>query len=144
MMEVNQSNFLFVLSKIRQKQFTWLEAEMSRSGISDISPSYGDVLFVLDVKGPLTLLEIAEGTKKDKSTVSSVVKRLEEAGYVTKEKGEGDGRFVKIKLTPKAKKVRAKLMNISQAMNEKLFDGFTEKEKKTLYSLMDKLYGNVT
>lgn len=141
-MDINQNNFLYILSKIRQRLFAFLEAELANNNINDISPSYGDVLFVLDRNGPLTIQEVARYAIKDKSTVSSVIKRLEESGYVVKEKNEDDGRFVKIRLTPKSKKIKARIWEISDRMNARLFAGLTEEEMSTLFALLGKIYRN--
>lgn len=141
-MKTDQGNFLYTLSKIRQNIFAYLEAEMSAKNISGISPSDGDIIFVLDIRGPLTLLEIARYTMKDKSTVSPVIKKLEKSGYVTKEKQEHDGRFVKIKLTARAKKLKPRLLEISGAMNLRIFNGLTEEEKSMLFSLISRVHDN--
>jgi MarR family transcriptional regulator, organic hydroperoxide resistance regulator len=134
---------LFSLTRIRQRLFAFLEAELAKNNIKDVPPSYGHILFVLDQKGPLTLLELARYAEKDKSTVSSVIKRLEESGYVIKVKGKDDGRSVKIKLTARAKKIKPLVWEISGAMNEKLFSGLSREEKKMLFELIGKVCNNV-
>lgn len=142
-MNVNQDNFLYTLTKVRQRLFSFLEAELAKNNITDVPPSYGHVLFVLDRKGPLTLQELARLSEKDKSTVSSMIKRLEENGYVTKVKGRDDGRFVKIKLTARARKIRPLIWEISDAMNKKLFSGLSAEEKNRLFELLGKVCDNV-
>lgn len=142
-MDINQNNFLYALTKIRQGLFAFLESELLKNNIQDIAPSYGDILYIIDSHGPLTLQELARLALKDKSTVSSVVKKLEENGYVTKVKGGDDGRFVKIKLTPKAKKIKTVLWKISNDMNKRLFEGLSEEEKKSLFSILGKINNNI-
>lgn len=142
-MEINQGNFLYALSKIRQNLFSFLEREMAAVNIRGISPSDGDILFLLDRRGELTIQEIAAFTVKDKSTVSSVIKRLEGRGYVTKKRGDGDGRTVRIALTQKAKKTGPLLWKISASMNEKMFSRLSEDEKNKLFELMGKIYRNI-
>jgi len=142
-MKINERNFLYGLTAIRQRLFAFLEDEMAKGGIADIPPSFGDVLFVLDRRGPQMLQEIARHTMKDKSTVSSVVKRLEAAGYVTKEKGEGDARFVKVALTAKAKRVKASMRGISKKMNNRLFRGLSAGEREKLFGLMGRIHDNL-
>ena len=141
-MKIHQGNFLYAVNKIRQRLFAFLEAELAGRNIRDISPSYGDVLLVLERKGPLTIQEIARHAVKDKSTVSSVVRRLEESGYVVREKVDEDGRSVRIKPTAKARKLRSVLWEISGDMNARLFNGLSDEEKSTLFMLMEKVYNN--
>ena len=141
-MDVNRDNFLYTLTKIRQRLFAFLEAGLAGNNIRDVPPSWGHILFVLDRKGPLTLQELADGAEKDKSTVSSVIKRLEEGGYVVKEKGKGDGRFVRIRLTARAKRIKPLIWKISDAMNEQLFSGLNAAEKNRLFELLGRVCDN--
>ena len=69
-MKIDESNFLYILTNIRQRLFKFLESELAKENIKEIAPSYGDILFVLDQKGTLTMQEVARHTIKDKSTVS--------------------------------------------------------------------------
>lgn len=142
-MEVKETNFLYVMSSIRQRLFKFLENELAKENIKGIAPSYGDILFVLDQKGTITLKEVAKHTIKDKSTISSVINRLEADGYVTKERDTGDARCTNLTLTPKAKKVRPVFFEISRRMNARLFEGLSEEEKTMLFKLMGKLYKNL-
>ena len=142
-MEVNRSNFLYTLTTIRRRLFAFLEEEMAKKNIDDIPPSYGHILFVLDAKGPLSLLDLARYAGKDKSTVSSVIKRLAEKGYVVKVKGGEDGRSVKIRPTARAKRIRPVLWSISAAMNERLFRGLSRDEQSKLFDLMGKVLKNM-
>jgi DNA-binding MarR family transcriptional regulator len=142
-MEINESNFLYIITNIRQRLFKYLENELAKEGIKDLAPSFGDILFVLDLKGTITMQELARHTIKDKSTISSVVNKLETGGYLTKEKDAEDARFTKLTLTPKAKQLRPVLLGISKKMNARLFDGLSREEKAALFDLMGKVYKNL-
>ncbi len=142
-MEVNRSNFLYALTKIRQRLFAFLEEEMAKKNIIDIPPSFGHILFILDAKGPLSLMDLARFAEKDKSTVSSVIQRLAEKGYVAKVKGGGDGRYITIRPTARAKRIRPVLWTISAAMNDRLFRGLNQDEQSKLFELMGKVLKNV-
>jgi len=142
-MKIHQGNFLYAISKIRQNLFSFLEKEMADKKITDISPSDGDILFALDRQGPLSVQEIAALTVKDKSTVSSVIKKLEERGFVIRERSGDDSRYVIITLTEKGKKIKPLLWKISASMNEKMFKGLSDREKQQLFELMEKIYANL-
>lgn len=142
-MEISDTNFLYIITNIRQRLFRFLSKELSKKKIDGIAPSYRDILFVLDRKGTVTQQEVAKHTIKDKSTISSVINKLEAGGYITKEKDVGDGRYTYLALTAKAKKLRPVLFEISKKMNTKLFEGFSEEEKETLFRLMGKVCKNL-
>ena len=142
-MEINESNFLYIITNIRQRLFKFLDSELAKKDIKGIAPSYGDILFVLDQKGTITMQEVARYTIKDKSTISSVINKLEAGGFILKERDASDGRYTNLTLTEKAKKLRPVLFEISKKMNAKLFDGLGEEEKQTLFMLMEKVFKNI-
>lgn len=142
-MQITEANFLYTLTNIRQRLFRFLGSELGKKGIEGIAPSYGDILFVLDKEGPLTMQEVARHTLKDKSTISSVINKLEALGYIVKEKDAVDGRCTNLTLTPKAASLRPVLFEISKKMNAGLFEGFSDEEKQTLFRLMGKVYRNL-
>ena len=142
-MKINDSNFLYALTSIRQRLFKFMEKELSGRNIDGIAPSYGDVLFALDQKDTQTVQDVARYTNKDKSTISSVINKLETNGYILKEKDAGDARFTNLTLTPKAKKLRPVLFEISGNMNSKIFEGLSNDEKETLFMLMERIFDNL-
>jgi MarR family transcriptional regulator, organic hydroperoxide resistance regulator len=142
-MEISESNFLYTITNIRQRLFKLLKKELAREGISGIAPSFGDILFVLDQKGTVTMQEVARHTIKDKSTISLVINKLEAGGYITKEKHEGDARCTNLTLTPKARKLKPVLLRISEKMNDRLFQGLSDDEKMKLFELLGKVYRNL-
>lgn len=142
-MRICEANFLYTITRIRQRLFAFIREELSKKGVDGMAPSHGDILFVLDRKGPVTMQDLARRTLKDKSTVSSVINRMVELGYIVKEKDSIDARYTNLTLTPKAEGLRPVLYGISQRMNETLFRGFSEEEKRTLFRLMEKMYANL-
>jgi MarR family transcriptional regulator, organic hydroperoxide resistance regulator len=142
-MDINESNFLYIITNIRQRLFKFLDSELAKKDIKGIAPSYGDILFVLDQKGPITMQEVAKHTIKDKSTISSVINKLEAGGFILKERDALDGRYTNLTLTEKAKRLRPVLFEISKKMNARLFEGFSAEERRTLFMLMEKVFKNI-
>ena len=142
-MEISESNFLYIITNLRQRLFKFLDSELAKENIKGIAPSYGDILFVLDKEGRITMQEVAKHTIKDKSTISSVINKLVSGGFILKERDALDGRYTNLTLTPKAKKLRPVLLGISRKMNDTLFKGLSEEEKTMLFKLIGKVYKNL-
>jgi len=142
MIRVRRGNFLYTLNSIRQRLFAYLESELARQGIHGITPSHGDILHILYKKGPLHLRDLTELSLKDKSTLTTVISRLEENGYVTRVRDENDKRLVNIRFTDKAETIKPALEQISEKMNSQLFERLSEEEKNTLFNLMSKISHN--
>lgn len=142
MIRVRRGNFLYTLNSIRQRLFAYLESELARQGIRGITPSHGDILHILYKKGPLHLRDLTELSLKDKSTLTTVISRLEENGYVTRVRDDNDKRLVNIRFTEKAETIKPALQEISEKMNSQLFEGLSEEEKNTLFNLMSRISHN--
>ncbi|MCP4137191.1 MAG: winged helix-turn-helix transcriptional regulator [bacterium] len=140
---ITEKNFLYNLSSIRKRAFSFLEYEMKLVGVTDIPPSYGDILYVLKSKNGLALKEISEKSYKDKSTVSLIVNALEKKEYVVKTKDSLDARSVRIKLTEKALQHVDDVAGISVKLQNKLFSGMSEEEKTELFRLLNKITVNM-
>jgi len=142
MIRVRRGNFLYTLNSIRQRLFAYLESELARQGIRGIAPSHGDILHILYKKGTLHLRDLTELSLKDKSTITTVISRLEANGYVTKIRDNNDKRLVNIQFTEKAETIKPALEQISEKMNSQLFEGLSEEEKITLFNLMSRISHN--
>jgi len=72
------------------------------------------VLHELAKSSPLSLSELAERTLTDQSSVSVVVTRLVDAGYVSRDRDKRDGRRLVLNLTKTGKAVTDKSPTVAQ------------------------------
>jgi DNA-binding MarR family transcriptional regulator len=95
----------------------------------------GAQLFVLQciARGaPCSITELAERTATDQSSVSVVVGRLANGGYVKRSTSKLDRRSVSLTLTPKGKK---RLESAPEAAQDRLIHGLRRLETDDLHSL---------
>ncbi len=78
-----------------------------------------------------------------RSTMSSVLQRMEEKGLLTRSAVSYDARLKKIELTDKGKRLHRQMEESIDRMEEKLIRGLTEEETQTLLTLLDKVKRNV-
>jgi MarR family transcriptional regulator, organic hydroperoxide resistance regulator len=138
-MKVKPTNFLYTLSRIRQKAYTFLEEDMAREGMEGVAPSHGDVLYIVERKGPMPMKEISRYTYKDKSTITGTVQRLIGHGYLKKIADPDDGRVSLIAATDRMRAVKPAVMRVSQGLHRKLFAALTDDERETLFALLEKM-----
>lgn len=78
-----------------------------------------------------------------KPTVTGILKRLEEKGFILIEQSKTDKRYKHIKLTSKNDAVD-KIMKKNLAESEKiLYKGLSEEDKKELYRILEKMMDNL-
>jgi len=139
---MNKDNLLFLIGKIHYKVDKLLSSELHRHGMTGISPSHGEILGALIISGPLKMKDIAKIIGKDKSTVTALVNKLIDLGYVTKTGDYEDSRITIIELTAKGKSVKSNIAAISRDLRKKAYSKISDEERDTLYNLLMKIDGN--
>ena len=142
-MKTDSKNFLYKLSSLRKSAFSFLEEEMSKSGITDVPPSFGDILYIIHNKGAGYVKDIVESSYKDKSTISNIINQLEKKGYVDKIPDADDGRRVKVRLTDQARKYIDEMADISARLQNKLFENMSDEEQEIMFLLINKVEKNL-
>lgn len=98
------------------------------------------VLMVLWEKESVTVGQLGETLCLDAGTLTPLLKRLEKAGYVTRQRSREDERITIISITTEGNKLKKKCKDIPAKMAEKV-TGLTEKEAQQLYKLLYKFLG---
>jgi MarR family transcriptional regulator, organic hydroperoxide resistance regulator len=78
------------------------------------------VMLALWQHGTLSLRELGDLVSSDAATLSPLVKRLAEVGYVTREREPGDERSLRITLTPAGRRLRRQAVKIPPAILDRL------------------------
>ena len=77
------------------------------------------------------------------TTVSLLLKRMEEKSMVAIENLASDRRYKIVMLTPQALKISEQLHSKIQQITEMLFDGISEEEQKEMNTMMKKIIQNI-
>ena len=91
------------------------------------------VMMVLWEKERVSSRELAECLHLDYGTLTPVLKRLGQAGYLTRERASEDERLLTLTLTEKGRELKASAVSIPPAIAECM--GLTREEFGTLYML---------
>lgn len=120
----------------------YLVAALKSRGIEGLVPSHGAIFHHLFVHGEATMKDLARTAKRDKSTVTALVKKLVAAGYVETQASPDDQRSVLVRLTASGRALRPAFTAISREMLAKVWDGFAPEEKNALVCLLKKVEAN--
>ncbi len=77
------------------------------------------------------------------AAVAVTVKKLEQAGLIVRETGEGDSRINNLSLTEKGKKMCEDTSQKFNDIDRAMLKDFSDSERKTLAELLDKLRSNL-
>ena len=131
---MNTKGVIALIARIREKAHNLIMDELSRRGIHALVPSHGAILDELYREDGLSMKELAKRIRRDKSTVTTLVRKLENLGYVEREADPADGRYWLICLTDKGWRLRPIFEEISEILVNRVFQGFEKGEKEALVS----------
>lgn len=134
---------VYFMSKIKYKMLHFIEMKLKENNLEDLIPSHGNILTALyENDEKLTMKQIAEMIGKDKSTITPLVNKLVDLGYIKKEKKELDKRVTYIILTERGKEIETKFNAISKEVSMTAYKGFSAEEKEIFLDLLKRLNKN--
>lgn len=139
----NKTNGGFLISKIKQIQGRVFEKLLAEHGISEFNGAQGRILFVLWEQDGITISELSQRTGLAKTTLTSMLDRLEEMGHIQRTSSPHDRRALKIVLTPEARSLKERYDAVSAEMNEIFYGGFSDEEILAFESYLGKVLENL-
>ena len=119
------------------------EKLLKESGADIFNGAQGRILYVLWEHGDLTITEIGKLTSLAKTTLTSMLDRMEAGGLVKRVPDKKNRRQIFIVVTEKAKDYREKYDELSNKMNEIFYRGFSEAEVNEFEDKLRKIVNNL-
>jgi DNA-binding MarR family transcriptional regulator len=136
------SSIISLISEIHTKAADFLQERLARTGLTDLVSSHGNILFQLSISGKLTMKELSARINRDKSTATALVKKLETAGFITREQSEADNRVTSVSLSEAGRRITGTTSAISKELVDTCYAGFTDEEKEAVYGYLKRIGAN--
>ncbi len=123
-------------------------AAMSRAvarktqALADLSVPQHGVLVLLSKRDGQTVSELAQGLSMRNSSLSGLIDRMVERGFVRRMRPDADGRVVRIYLEDIAKDLVQRTVPLVQQANTRLLAGFSETEQAVIGRFLSHLADN--
>ncbi|MCK9390197.1 MAG: MarR family transcriptional regulator [Syntrophales bacterium] len=127
---------LFLLSKAFQKAHGKFKKRFQAYGLT---PVQGLVLTAVSEEEGLSAGEIGKLLVLDQATLSGILERLAEAGWIIKEIAEEDKRYLRIYLTPRARELTGAIIRERDEANEEIMGGLRIEERLLLKRMLTDL-----
>lgn len=128
---------LFILSKANQRVHGRFKPMFQRYGLT---PMQALVLNALYQDEGISAGEIGKRLVLDSATLSGVLDRLADGGWLVRNTPEGDRRVTHLHLTEKAAGVREAMLNDVEAMNREVLSIFKLEERLLLERMLKDLW----
>jgi|LGVE01.1.fsa_nt_gb DNA-binding MarR family transcriptional regulator len=142
--KIMDNNYVvYSLNKVKKMMHQFVDSQIKSFDITDLVPAYADILTSLYINGgQLKMNQISELVGKDKSTITVLVNKLTERGYVEKEKSTLDKRVTYIRLSKKAYEYENEFHTIASNVKKVAFRDFTEDEVTTFMEMLHRMHDN--
>ena len=134
----------FLIAKIHQLSNRILAKKLKKYHLDEINPAQGRILFVLWQHDGIPISELARRTSLGRSTLTSMLDRLEGAGYVTRVPSQDDRRKILVERSDKDRALQERYAQVSEHMAGLFYDGFSGREVEEFEQYLGRIYGNLT
>jgi len=133
----------FLITKIKHLSGR-IFARMLKEHEIEINPAQGRIMFVLWQEEPLPISELSKRTGLGKSTLTSMLDRLEASGFLVRERSDTDRRTVLVKRTPKDRALQKHYEEVSREMGDLYYTGLSKQEIRQFEETLLKILSNLT
>ena len=134
----------FLIAKIHQISGRVFARLLKSHGIVEFNPAQGRIIFALWQGDGISIQTLAKRTALKKSTLTSMLDRLQEDGWITRVPAPCDRRSVMVCLTEKHKELQDRYSAVSAAMNAYFYTGFSPTEIDEFEETLRRALANVT
>jgi DNA-binding MarR family transcriptional regulator len=129
---------MFLLAKAYQRAQGVVKKRVNSFGLTAIQHLFIEALWEED---ELTAGDIGDRLILDHATVSGVLDRMEEGGWISKKTDPEDKRFIRVYLSDKARELGPTLFKERELANEEILAQLTQEEKVLLKRLLRTIRG---
>lgn len=133
----------FLIAKIHQITNRMFTQMLKNYGIGELNSGQGRILFALWQEDNIPIRELSVKTQLTKSTLTTMLKRLEAAGFLTRNSDEDDERITNVKLSEKSKKLQKKYVEVSKKMTEVFYRTLTEEDIDQFEGYLRRILNNL-
>ena len=121
-----------LMSRITELTNRMIVDELKMRGIQGIVPSHGGILVKLFSGRQYTMQEMAAAIHRTKPTVTVLVAKLEEQGYVQRPKSPEDSRVPLLHITEQGRALEPVFQEVSAKLNALVYQGLTEEKAQAM------------
>ena len=109
----------------------------------DINHAQGRIIFALWKKDQIPINDLSKETALSKSSLTTMLERLEKSGHIIRKQSETDKRITIVCLTDKSSSLRNDYQKISADMIDIFYKGFTDDEISKFELSLKKILKNL-
>lgn len=133
----------FLISQIKQISGRIFEKLLLDAGIEEFNGAQGRILYILWQEDNIPIVELAKKTGLAKTTLTSMLDRMENAKLILRVYDNTDRRQIRILLTEQARILNSAYNKVSVNMGEIFYTGFSNEEIKSFENKLRRILENL-
>lgn len=136
----NCTNIEKYISQIYKKSRSFIGKSLEEYNVGQ-----GQFMFLLElyIEDGRNQEELAEVLKIDKGTTARAIKKLEDNGFIIREKDEKDKRSNRVYLTEKGKNIKDNIFFVLDQWDKKMSEQLDKEERELMIKLLKKVCSNI-
>jgi len=143
LIRIDQTQGGYLIAKVHQLANRVFAKLLKQHGIEEINPAQGRILFALWQGDGISGQELSERTSLQKTTMSSMLSRLEESGHIRRVPSLRDRREMLIELTDKNRQLRNQYVLVSREMSDLFYAGLSQAERAQFERVLNHILTNL-
>ena len=136
---LRRDNLGYLLAKASQRWNELLVERLRAAGFAEVRPSFGSVLVPLYEQDGLRMGELASRAALSKQAMTTLVRTVERAGLVRRERDPADGRAFRVTLTERGRALRPAAEGALAELDELVREHVADAELGTLDDALRKV-----
>ena len=133
----------FLIAKIHQITNRIFNQMLKDYGIEELNSGQGRILFALWQEDNIPIHELSIKTQLTKSSLTTMLDRLESVGYLKRERDENDRRQFIVKLSEKSRNLQKKYVDVSKKMTDLFYGTLTKEEIDQFEAYLRRILNNL-
>jgi len=133
----------FLISQIKHLSGRIFEKILLNADVDAFNGAQGRILYILWQEDEIPIVELSNKTGLAKTTLTSMLDRMESAGLIIRVFDKSDRRQIRISLTETARALSGEYDNVCREMNEIFYEGFSDEEIMEFESTLRRILRNL-
>ncbi len=139
-----QADAFVTISRIGRLLERSIAGLFDEQGLDDVTPAQANALMILfQAKEPLHARELATRMELSEVTVGRFVRALEQEGWIRRQADPDDSRAMLIRPTAKAYRTLPRFIEVSNALLDRAFAGFSRAETHRIGRVAERVRENL-
>ena len=133
----------FLITQVKQISGRIFEKLLTNAGIEAFNGAQGRILYVLWQEDDVPIIELSRKTGLAKTTLTSMLERMESANLIVRKSNQSDKRQIRISLTETARRLSDEYNKVSNEMNDIYYAGFSRDEIIVFENTLRRILSNL-